>query len=179
MARRGGRVGGAPCRALPPPPRRATYTAMKRIPPSALVLGLAGLLPFLWGGATAVPLLLDYAPALPILPTLTGTALLAAYGTIILGFMAGVIWGFAARDGGPFMPAGLVLSVLPPLWIFFFSAQPDGTQLLALIAGFTGLLAIDHTCARRGLAPEWWMPLRLILTSVVVFCLAIGAAFAP
>jgi hypothetical protein len=43
-----------------------------------------------------------------------------------------------------------------------------------LILGFVALLAIDASAARQGLAPAWWMSLRLLLTTVVVACLAIG-----
>lgn len=151
---------------------------MTRIPSSALLLGLAGLLPFLWGASSSAGLLLEYMPG-PTLPAaFTGTALLVTYGTIILCFMAGVIWGFAAKADGAWMPAGLAVSVLPALWIFGFSGQPEGVTLLALIAGFAGLLAVDYACIRAGLAPPWWMGLRILLTGVVVFCLAIGFLFA-
>lgn len=151
---------------------------MTRIPTSALLLGLAGLIPFLWGAASSASLLLPYMPvALP--PAFTGAPLLAAYGTIILSFMAGVIWGFAAKATGPAMPMGLILSVLPALWIFFFSGQSDSATLMALTFGFIALLAIDYVCARNGLAPYWWLPLRLLLTCVVVFCLAIGFLLIP
>ena len=126
-----------------------------------------------------MPVLLDNLPTLPLLPALVGVALLSTYGTIILSFMAGVIWGFAAKADGSWMPIGLLLSVLPALWIFAFTTQPETTQLLALIAGFVGLLGIDFVCTRRAQAPDWWMTLRLILTSVVVFCLTIGFLFAP
>lgn len=151
---------------------------MTRIPTSALLLGLAGLIPFLWGAASSASLLLAYMPiSLP--PAFTSAAILTAYGTIILSFMAGVIWGFAAKGLGPWMPAGLAFSTVPAVWIFFFTGQPDSIQLIALILGFIGLLALDRACVQRNLAPEWWLPLRLLLTGVVVFCLAIGFLFAP
>lgn len=152
---------------------------MTRIPTSALILGLSGLIPFLWGGATSVTLLRDYLPGIALAPDLLGVPLLVAYGTIILCFMAGAIWGFVAKAEGPWLAIGLAISVLPALWILAFTGQPHATQLLALIAGFTALLPLDYLCARRAIAPGWWMPLRLVLTSVVVFCLAIGFLFAP
>jgi len=93
--------------------------------------------------------------------------------------MAGVIWGFAAKADGPWMGVGLTLSVLPALWIFFFTVQPAAAQILALIGGFAGLLVIDYACMSRGLAPPWWMALRLLLTGVVLFCLIIGYLFTP
>ena len=152
---------------------------MSRIPASALVLGLAGLIPFLWGAATAVAITVTYLQLPIVLLIYSGVPILVHYGMIILCFMAGVIWGFAAKEGGPWMPIGLTLSVLPALLMFFVFSLPMVTQLLALILGFVGLLAVDCACQRKGLAPEWWMSLRLILTTVVVFCLGIGAAFAP
>lgn len=152
---------------------------MSRIPASALFLGLAGLIPFLWGAASSVGIVTQYITALPaIAETYSGVPILLHYGTIILCFMAGVIWGFAAKDGGAWMPFGLILSVLPALLMFFVFNMPPLTQILALIVGFVGLLAVDWLCLRKGLAPDWWMNLRLMLTSVVVFCLGIGAAFA-
>jgi hypothetical protein len=42
----------------------------------------------------------------------------------------------------------------------------------SLIAGFAGLLALDWLFARQGLAPAWWMPLRMLLTAIVIVCLA-------
>lgn len=151
---------------------------MTRIPPSALLLGLAGLIPFLWGASSSATLLVEFMP-ITLPPAFAGPAILISYGTIILSFMAGVIWGFAAKADGPWLPFGLGLSVIPALWIFFFSGQPQGTMILALIAGFIGLLAIDHACVRKGLAPSWWLPLRVLLTAVVVFCLVIGFLFLP
>ncbi|ABD53421.1 DUF3429 domain-containing protein [Jannaschia sp. CCS1] len=151
---------------------------MIRIPSSALLLGLAGLIPFLWGASSSASLLLDYMPvSLPA--AFTGASILTAYGTIILSFMAGVIWGFAAKAGGPWMPLGLALSTVPALWIFFFTGQPHSTQLVVLGAGFIGLLALDVACVRKGLAPGWWLALRLLLTGVVVFCLLIGFLLIP
>lgn len=151
---------------------------MTRIPTSALLLGLAGLLPFLWGASSSANLLLDYMPiSLP--PAFSGTTVLTAYGTIILSFMAGVIWGFAAKDSGPWMPIALTLSTVPALWIFFFTGQPDSIRIIALLIGFVGLLVIDWSCARKGIAPGWWLSLRVLLTGVVVFCLLIGFLLAP
>jgi hypothetical protein len=48
---------------------------------------------------------------------------------------------------------------------------PTGSAL-SLIAGFVGLLGLDWLYGRQGLTPTWWMPLRSLLTLVVVLCLA-------
>jgi hypothetical protein len=41
------------------------------------------------------------------------------------------------------------------------------------------LLPIDWTAARAGLAPPWWMRLRLLLTTVVAACLVVGLGATP
>jgi hypothetical protein len=152
---------------------------MTRIPASALLLGLAGLLPFLWGAAGILAPGLT-AWSLGFLPgRFHGPAVMQIYGIVILSFMAGVIWGFATRASG--RQAGLfyALSVLPPIWAFFFATGPTGPALAALLAGFVALLPIDWTAMRAGLAPVWWMQLRLLLTTVVSACLIVGLGAAP
>lgn len=145
---------------------------MTQIPRPALLLGLAGLIPFLWGAAGL------YSPALASLgnlifgpsPALNGAGLVLSYGIVILSFMSGVLWGFATRAASG---AGLyyALSVLPALWAQFIV----GANLWLLGAGYLGLLALDALFATRGLAPAWWMRLRLLLTAVVLACLAAAA----
>lgn len=147
---------------------------MTRIPASALTLGLAGLLPFLWGAAGGLAPGLT-AWSLGFLPgRFHGPAVMQIYGLVILSFMAGVIWGFATRASGSQAGYFYALSVVPPLWAFFAATGATGTSLIALLIGFVALLPIDWTAARAGLAPPWWMRLRLILTAVVSVCLIIG-----
>jgi hypothetical protein len=148
---------------------------MTRIPASPLLLGLAGLLPFLWGAATTLAPGLA-APLAGVLPgRFVGPAVLQIYGLVILSFMAGVIWGYATRAEGSQAGLFYALSVLPPIWAFFAATGATGPALVALIAGFVALLPIDWTAARAGLAPGWWMSLRLLLTTIVVLCLLVGA----
>ncbi len=138
------------------------------IPKSALVLALAGLLPFLWGALTM------FAPGitLPLFPRwFTGAELIVRYGVVILCFMSGVIWGFAARTEGPQATLTYALSVVPALYIFFnLGTTPQGTAL-SLLIGFAGLLAIDWHCWRNNMAPIWWMRLRIPVTAVVLVTL--------
>ncbi len=144
---------------------------MTRIPPVPLLLGLAGLIPFLWGAATSV------LPALGtgLLPgRFMGSTVLQVYGIVILSFMAGVIWGFGTRASGGQAGLFYALSVLPPIWAFLAASGATVPALAALAAGFVALLAIDWTATRAGLAPAWWMSLRLLLTAVVVACLGVG-----
>lgn len=149
---------------------------MTRIPPTALILGLSGLIPFVWGAATVLsPDLLAFSQGM-FGRRLTAHVVLQGYGVVILCFMSGVIWGFATRAAGRIAATGYALSVLPALWAFFFGLSPwPPTALVALGAGFVALLMIDWMFWSQGLAPPWWMRLRLILTGVVVPCLAVGA----
>jgi hypothetical protein len=147
---------------------------MIRVPLSALWLGLAGVLPFLWGAATdAVPALFDAGQRL-IGPRFVGQYVLIFYGTIILSFMSGVLWGFATRAEGGTAALGYGLSVIPALWAFFFVGGGADRATVFLIAGYLGLLGLDYFFWRVGLAPDWWMRLRVLLTALVVGCLTVG-----
>jgi len=141
------------------------------IPPAALALGLAGVLPFIWGALTI------WSPALAELglsllgPRFLGPYVLLQYGTIILAFMSGVLWGFATRAEGRVEATGYALSVLPALWAFFFVGGGPVSAAVYLGFGDVGLLALDWLFWQQGLAPPWWMKLRLGLTALVVACL--------
>jgi hypothetical protein len=148
---------------------------MTRIPLSALMLGLAGLIPFLWGAIThAIPDLAQWSAGV-LGQRFTGQFLLQGYGIVILAFMSGVIWGFATKATGPVASTGYALSVLPALWAFFMGTGAPAPALIALGAGFVGLLLVDWMFWKQGLAPDWWMALRGLLSAIVVACLAIGA----
>ena len=147
---------------------------MTRIPTPALILGLAGLAPFVYG---ALSVLWPAAGGLGESWSVnhSGRALLQIYGIVILCFMAGVIWGFAAKAQGQEATRFYVLSIIPAIFVFLTAFTEPRASLVMLIIGFLSLLAIDHSAARLGLAPDWWMRLRLLLSTIVVICLAIGA----
>jgi len=144
---------------------------MSQVPRAALLLGLAGLLPFVWGVITlysepAQRLTLDL-----VGPRFVGPYVMLQYGTIILAFMSGVLWGFATKAEGAVAASGYGLSVIPALWAFFFVGGGPVSAAVYLVAGFVGLLGLDWMFWRQGLAPVWWMHLRVLLTAVVVACL--------
>ncbi len=141
-----------------------------RVPAAAALLGAAGLLPFLWSAATHLsPALAGWAAAyLP--PMFLGAYVGLTYGTVILSFMSGVLWGFATKGDGALPYA---LSVIPALWVFFTVTDGSDLSSIYLIAGFAGLLMLDTTFAAQGLTPPWWMRLRLPLTAVVILSLAV------
>lgn len=144
---------------------------MPPIPRPVLALGLAGLLPFVWSALTAWhPGLGDWSTAV-FGPRLTGPYAGLSYGIVILSFMSGVLWGFATRASGGRAVAAYGLSVVPALWTFLMVGGGTQDAAAALIAGFAGLLLLDRQFVQWGLAPGWWMPLRLMLTAVV--CLSL------
>ncbi len=144
---------------------------MTQIPRSALLLGLAGVLPFIWGALTiysdpAVTLTLE-----TLGPRFIGPYVQLSYGTVILAFMSGVLWGFSTKADGSMAATGYALSVLPALWAFFMVGGGPVSAAINLIVGFIALLGLDFTFWRWGLAPAWWMQLRVLLTTLVVACL--------
>ena len=144
------------------------------IPRSALILGLAGLIPFVWGAVTVLSDPVAAFGAEYLGPRFIGPYVQLSYGTIILAFMSGVLWGFATKAEGSVAATGYALSVFPALWAFFFVGGGPVSAAIYLIAGFLGLLGIDWLFWRQGLAPPWWMQLRVGPTAIVVACLSVG-----
>lgn len=150
-----------------------TPTNMTPIPRTLLLLGLAGLIPFVWGAMTLLlPSWMAWSTQ-HLGARLSGPYVGLAYGVVILAFMSGVLWGFAARATGPFVPWGYALSVLPALWAFFMTGMGPVGSAISLMLGFAALLVLDGLFARQGLTPNWWMRLRLLLTTIVLICLLV------
>ena len=144
---------------------------MTQIPRSALILGLAGLIPFLWGALTVtVPSVALWGQS-NLGGRFIGPYVQLFYGAIILSFMSGVLWGFATKATGQMATASYVLSVIPALWAFFMTGGGPTTAAVNLIVGFLGLLLLDWHFWRLGLAPPWWMHLRGLLTAIVILSL--------
>ena len=147
---------------------------MKKIPLAPLLLGLAGLIPFVWGALTYLIDPLAQWGAQTLGPRFVGPYVQLFYGSVILSFMSGVLWGFATKAEGARAATGYGLSVIPALWAFFMTGGGPTTAGMNLIFGFLGLLALDFAFTNWGLTPRWWMSLRVLLTTIVVLCLAVG-----
>ncbi len=147
---------------------------MSSVPRAPLFLALAGLLPFLWSVATHYSDDL-YAWSMANLGSrFVAPYLQLSYGTVILAFMSGVLWGFATKAGGSKAAVAYALSVLPALWAFFMVGGGPVSAGMNLIFGFLGLLLLDAFFQLWGLTPRWWLALRVPLTAAVIACLSVG-----
>ena len=147
---------------------------MKKIPNSALILGLAGLIPFFWGTATSLGFGLETSKLNWLNEEYRGSSINFTYGTVILAFMSGVLWGFAANVSDKRRPIGLILSVLPALWAFFTFNGILSNPFMSLIIGFLGVFIIDVRFYYWHMTPKWWLSLRSFLTLSVIICLSIN-----
>ena len=135
------------------------------IPGMALLLGLAGLIPFLAGAAA------QWIPIYPLTPEL-GLRLVTVYGAIILSFLGGIRWGTAIgpydtrRQGLEFSAS--VLGSLAGLAAVFIPPVP---ALTLLITGFLMQALWDVTSVESGRLPGWFGKLRMLLTTGAVVSL--------
>ena len=141
-------------------------------PPLAILLGLAGLVPFFACGLGALMLDNDGAQF--------SLLALMAYGATVLAFLGGVHWGFALDDGArqtsQVLRARLVLGIVPSLigWaallIAFIGLPRIG--LAVLLSGFVGTIIFEARASRADLMPAGYIGLRWALTAGVVLCLS-------
>nr|WP_174823278.1 DUF3429 domain-containing protein [Ruegeria arenilitoris] len=139
-----------------------------------MILGLAGLIPFIWGALTLINGDLHDWGTRTFGARFVGPYVQLFYGSVILSFMSGILWGFATKTSGGKATTCYVLSVLPALWAFFTTGGGPVSAAINLIVGFAALLLLDAVFWYWGLAPRWWMKLRILLTAIVVLCLSVG-----
>ncbi|TAD89582.1 MAG: DUF3429 domain-containing protein [Alphaproteobacteria bacterium] len=138
---------------------------LKDVPRTALVLGLAGLVPF-WG-----------LPILALVDPAWGTQALTAqrlYAACILSFLGAVHWGWALAEGQTGWTQ-LGWSVVPSLVGWLALLSPSGGWLL-LLAGLGVAWFVDDRSVKAGQFPAWYGRLRVILTAGAVAGLGIGMA---
>ncbi len=141
-----------------------TTTDSLAAPTPALVLGLAGLIPFLVGA------LMELTDA--SWHGISGTDIVRTYGAAILAFMGGAQWGASLRDAEePWARYGY--SVIPALlaWPALLLGPRDG--LVVLIGGFLFVYVLDEWMRYRGWLPAWYLRLRRLLTAVVLATLGV------
>lgn len=142
------------------------------IPRVPLALTMAGVLPFVWGALTTLNPALSALGIEHLGSRFVGPFVQLFYGAVILSFMSGVLWGFAARSDYAF---GYVLSVIPALWAFFMTGGGPTAASINLIIGFVAVLALDWHFWSLGQTPPWWFKMRAGVTALVVLCLMPGA----
>lgn len=151
---------------------------LKQAPAIALLLGFGGLIPFAAGPIGLLvggPFALQAANALPV------------YGAVILSFLAGGRWASELVLQGDEPRAGvLLLSVLIALagWIAVIlqvwnrPGLPINAELtgwLILAGGFAIQYLWDRSAIRGATFPDWYAPLRLILTLGAIVSLLAAA----
>ncbi len=138
------------------------------LPRTVAWLGYGGLIPFL---VLTPGSLLDYHYG-----ALWSDALYA-YGAIILSFIGALHWGLAMSlpELSERQRSALFLwSVVPALiaWPAVLFSPPIAAPLL--VFGFIAHYLQDRRLARQASLADWYLPLRLRLTSVAVVCLIAG-----
>ena len=141
------------------------------LPRTVAWLGYGGLIPFLV--LTPASLLDDHHGAV-------WSDALYAYGAIILSFIGALHWGLAMT-----LPelterqrsACFTWSVMPALiaWPAVLFSPIVASPLL--VFGFIAHYLQDRRLARQANLPDWYLPLRLRLSSVAVICL-VASVFA-
>lgn len=132
------------------------------MPPTiARLLGFAGLLPHI----AVVLVLLERNNELRFFALAMGYA----YAALILSFLGGIWWGFAARarDAPGWLWVAAVLPSLIALASFlpWATGEPwPGPSLIVIGVALIAALGVDWQLHRLGLAPEWWLRLRLPLS---------------
>ncbi len=138
----------------------------RSLPPMAILLGAAGLIPFLVLGLGSV------GPS-PVRSLMAAEGLVG-YGAVILAFLGGVHWGFTLTEGGDAraLRARLSLAVVPSLvgWAAILCGiiGHPGISLMILIAGFITILVVEFRAQKRDLMPGDYLALRTVLTGITV-----------
>ncbi|MEO0343804.1 MAG: DUF3429 domain-containing protein [Pseudomonadota bacterium] len=145
---------------------------MTRPPLAALLLTAAGLIPFIFGVAASRGHSLGSG-----IENYEGRWIVYFYGAVILSFMGGALWGFAAAKNKGDDWGLMTLSVLPALWAFgtvlfaiYFEPASLRASFYLMAAGFALILVIDWYFQNANLAPRWWLSLRIPVSIVVLGC---------
>lgn len=144
-----------------------------RIPAAPLLFGLLLAAPFLWGAATLLSGDLARWGAARIGAPYIGPNLQLFLAPVMLPFMAGALWGLAARTSGARALVAMLLAAAPALWMFLTGGGGAASLGVNLIFGFAGVLLLDFAFSRWGLAPPWWLPLRLWVNLSAIAALAL------
>ena len=136
------------------------FSALRAAPPPAVVLGFAGLIPFV-----GLALLAAFVPV-PWYAFWLGT--LSHYGALILSFVGALHWGYAVHIGARGARAWVQYgwSALPCLIGWVSLQLPVWTTLRVQAAALVVCYSFDRMMARSQSLPAWLLPLRAALTAI-------------
>jgi hypothetical protein len=129
----------------------------------ARILGFAGVIPFVTfsiGTWITLPLVTD------------SHYILVSYAALILSFMGAIHWGLAMAENNSKRNMQLGMSVLPALLGWLALLLPLLHGYIVLIACFIFLYLADRQATKSYSLAEWYLPLRMILTTIVIICLS-------
>jgi hypothetical protein len=134
---------------------------LKEVPVPALVLGFAGLIPFV----ALVPPIVSMLPLPEALFAVHAEAQ-AAYAAVIVTFLGAVHWGLAmanysAKDKAnkiTFTTLRYVWSVIPSLVAWPALLLPPAPKFAVLIFSLGLILGVDVIFTRMKLVPSWYAP---------------------
>jgi hypothetical protein len=131
----------------------------------AQVLGYAGLVPFVLGGALVL------LPGMRMVFGVDTLFMLVAYAAVILSFLGAVHWGVALA--GPLKPfkarVMMGLSVVPALvaWLALLAGPATAATALILLLGFALWWVYEWAVPGSHVLAVWYVRLRLQLSAVV------------
>ncbi len=144
--------------------------ATDRMPIAALVLGVAGLIPF---AGLAMLIYLNPEPDLKFLMGLS----LVGYGATIASFLGGVRWGLALGSKNRLQQSvHFFVAIVPPFLSWLVITARLDTAIAALAVLFALLGFVDTWTLDMLNAPRWYRKLRTALTISVV-CILVAVMF--
>jgi hypothetical protein len=150
---------------------------MMGVPRASALWGVLGLVPFLYG----VGMMFSAPETLPTFGFFDsspagGVQILERFGAAILAFMGGCLWGFSSSGRRPTLVT-LGGSAIPAFIAVIAIRTNPALSCLWLAFGFVVLQGLDVLYTRAGIAPDYWLSLRLPLTAGVMACLLVGALY--
>ncbi len=124
---------------------------MTRVPLTPALFALVLTLPFFYAAAALAGLIVP-----PSAYWAAPYTVLNNYGAIYLGMLGGVYWGFAAKRANILDAA---IALVPPFVAFGASVSPN--PVLPYAMGIAAMILFDLLYISRGLAPKWWLGLRV------------------
>ena len=151
------------------------------IPKPALIVGLLGIIPFIFSSTMQIFEVPENYWLNFIFDNNKHDNILIIYGAIILSFMSGSFWALTLKSDSALSKKVYMLSVSPSLVMFFFLSahvlfltSNTNYSFVVLILCFIGILMCDFYFLKIQLVPKWWLKLRLLLTPIVIILLLVG-----